>query len=194
MKVAYLWVKFSPRRWKVGQNTVKRTGKKIFCRFRISNQIFHNIYTSRDIERSLDTTFDVFVKNLNFMDEYLENGASSWPAVFCKCFLSISSTILKLFSKIVRAIFEKIPKNYHFDHIFVLYGWTGFFFKNPAVLRFLTFWYLTTCKVSEKSLAPFLRSQNPPIRTGTRSSIYIPPLTWRIVCIWAQISRLLEKD
>ena len=65
--------------------------------------------------------------------------------------------------------------------IFVLCGWTDFFFKNPAVLRFLTFWYLTTCKVSEKSLAPFLRSQNPPIRTGTRSSIYIPPLTWRIV-------------
>ena len=52
---------------------MKRTGKDIFSRFRISNQIFGTIYGSRDTERSLDTTFAVFGENLNFVDEYLEN-------------------------------------------------------------------------------------------------------------------------
>ena len=50
---------------------MRRTGKEISCRFRISNQIFHTIYGSRDIERSLDTTLADFGKNLTFMDEYL---------------------------------------------------------------------------------------------------------------------------
>ena len=50
---------------------MRRTGKEIFCRFRISNQIFHTIYGSQDIERSLDTTLAVFGQNLTFMDEYL---------------------------------------------------------------------------------------------------------------------------
>ena len=44
--------------------------KVIFRRFRISNQIFNSIYRSRDIARSLDTTFG---PNLTFRDEYLEN-------------------------------------------------------------------------------------------------------------------------
>ena len=52
-KIAYLWARFSPRRRRVGKNLMRRTGKEIFCRFRISNQIFHTIYSSRDIERSL---------------------------------------------------------------------------------------------------------------------------------------------
>ena len=90
---------------------MRRTGKEIFCRFRISNQIFGSIYGSRDIERSLDTTFAVFGQNLTFMDEYLEIRGSYGPAVFCKCFVMISSIILELFIKIVRAIFEKIAKN-----------------------------------------------------------------------------------
>ena len=71
VKIAYLWVKFSPRRRHVGKNVMKRTGKEIFCKFRISNQIFCTIYGSRDIERSLNTTFAVFGENLNFVDEYL---------------------------------------------------------------------------------------------------------------------------
>jgi hypothetical protein len=54
---------------------MRRTGKEIFCRFRISNQIFGSIYGSRDIERSLDTTLAVFGQNRNFVDEYLENGS-----------------------------------------------------------------------------------------------------------------------
>ena len=48
-KIAYLWARFSPRRRQVGKNLMRRTGKEIFCRFRISNQIFHTIYGSRDI-------------------------------------------------------------------------------------------------------------------------------------------------
>ena len=38
------------------------------------NQIFSSIYGSGDIAQSLDTTFTVFGQNLNFVDEYLENG------------------------------------------------------------------------------------------------------------------------
>ena len=88
-KIAYLWAKFSPRRRQVGQNLMRRTGKEIFCRFRISNQIFHSIYGSRDIERSLDTTLAVFGENLTFMDEYLLNEILFSPSVFCICFVLI---------------------------------------------------------------------------------------------------------
>ena len=52
---------------------MRHSGKEIFCRFRISNQIFNSNYGSRDIERSLDPTLGIFGQNLNFMDEYLEN-------------------------------------------------------------------------------------------------------------------------
>ena len=88
-KIAYLWAKFSPRRRQVGQNLMRRTGKEIFCRFRISNQIFHSIYGSRDIERSLDTTLAVFGENLTFMDEYLLKEFLFSPSVFCICFVLI---------------------------------------------------------------------------------------------------------
>ena len=84
-KIAYLWGKFSPRRRQVGQNLMRWLGKEIFHRFRISNQIFHTIYDSRDIERSLDPTLAVFGENLNFMDEYLENRIFSGYAVFAGC-------------------------------------------------------------------------------------------------------------
>ena len=50
------------------------TGKEIYRRFWISNQIFSSIYRSWDIGLSLDTTFAIFGQNLNFVDEYLENG------------------------------------------------------------------------------------------------------------------------
>ena len=68
---------------------MRRTGKEIFCRFRISNQIFHSIYGSRDIERSLDTTLADFGENLTFVDEYLLKKKLFRPAVFCKCFVLI---------------------------------------------------------------------------------------------------------
>ena len=129
--------------------------KEIFCRFRISNQIFGSIYGSRDIERSLDTTLAVFGENLNFMDEYLENGVSSWPAVFCKCFVSISSIILELFNKIVRAVFEKNSKKWWKKHVFVLFGWSKKFLDNPLSTNLPTHRCLTSCKKLEKSLEPF---------------------------------------
>ena len=64
--------------------------KVIFRRFRISNQIFNSIYRSRDIARSLDTTFG---PNLTFMDEYLENRIFPGGAVFAETSNSISTTI-----------------------------------------------------------------------------------------------------
>ena len=64
--------------------------KVIFRRFRISNQIFHSIYRSRDIARSLDTTFG---PNLTFMDEYLENRIFPGLAVFAGASNLISTTI-----------------------------------------------------------------------------------------------------
>ena len=64
--------------------------KVIFRRFRISNQIFHSIYRSRDIARSLDTTFG---PNLTFMDEYLENRIFPGGAVFTETSNLISTTI-----------------------------------------------------------------------------------------------------
>ena len=48
--------------------------------------------------------------------------------------------------------FKKKLKNYHFDHIFILYGWTGFFSENPLSTNLPTNRYLSACKVSEKSL------------------------------------------
>ena len=64
--------------------------KVIFRRFRISNQIFNSIYRSRDIARSLDTTFG---SNLTFMDEYLENQIFPGLAVFAETSNLISTTI-----------------------------------------------------------------------------------------------------
>ena len=64
--------------------------KIIFRRFRISNQIFNSIYRSRDIARSLDTTFG---PNLTFMDEYLENRIFPGLAVFAETSNLISTTI-----------------------------------------------------------------------------------------------------
>ena len=106
-------------------------GKVIYRRLWISKQIFDSIYGSRDIERSLDTTLTVFSENLDFMDEYLENRAKLLHAVFAGCSILISSTFWSVLKKIVRAIFEKKSKNCYFDHIFVLYGWTGIFSDKP---------------------------------------------------------------
>ena len=64
--------------------------KVIFRRFRISNQIFNSIYRSRDIARSLDTTFG---PNLTFMDEYLKNQIFPGLAVFAETSNLISTTI-----------------------------------------------------------------------------------------------------
>ena len=58
---------------------MKHGWKRIFRWFRISNQIFHSIYRSRVIRRSLDPVIAVFTRN-DFMDEDLEKGASFWLA------------------------------------------------------------------------------------------------------------------
>ena len=144
-------VDFSPWRHWVGKNLRIHGRKRIYRRFRISNQIFGSIYRSRVITRSLDTTFAVFGQNLNFVDEYLENGSFPGHAVFASCSILISSTFWASFIKIVRAVFEKKSKKCHFDHIFVLYGWTSIFFKNPAVAVSLPYGCLTPCKVWKKS-------------------------------------------
>ena len=133
MKIGHFRVKFSPWRRKLGKNLMRRTGKEIYRRFWISNQIFSSIYRSWDIGLSLDTTFAIFGQNLNFVDEYLENGNFFGHAVFARCSELISSTFWPSFIKIVRAIFEKKSKNCHFDHIFVLFGWSKIFLDNPAL-------------------------------------------------------------
>ena len=155
-----LHVDYSPRRWQVGKNPIRRCRKEIFCRFRISNRIFGSIYDSRDIERSLDPTFAVFGQNRNFMDEYLENKHFLGPAVFGKCSVSISSTFWAKMNKIVRAVFDNKSKNRHFDHIFVLFGWSNIFLDNPASSLFSVYQCLTSCQVSRKSLEPFLRKMD----------------------------------
>ena len=126
---------------------MRHPGKEIFCRFRISNQIFRSIYGSRDIARSLDTTLAVFGENLDFMDEYLENGAKFGHAVFCKCFVLIPSTILELLMEIVRAVSEKIAKNHHFDHIFAIFAESGVFFGKSGSV---TFFPLSTSNTVQK--------------------------------------------
>ena len=131
IKIGRFQVKFSPWRRQVGKNLMRLQGKEIYRRFRISNQIIGSIYGSRDIERSLDPTLAVFGQNRNFMDEYLENGHFLDVRFFANVFVSISSTFWPKMNKIVRSVFEKKSRNRHFDHIFVLYGWTGIFSDKP---------------------------------------------------------------
>ena len=118
MKIGRFLGKITPRRRQVGKNLIRQSGKRIYCRFWILNQIFDSIYGSRDIVHSLDTTFGNFGKNLSFADDFLKNGKRFWHAVFARCSELISSTFWASFIKIVWAIFEKKSKNCHFDHIF----------------------------------------------------------------------------
>ena len=157
MKIGLFLGKITPWRQQVGKNLMRRTWKTIYRRFWISNQIFDSIYGSRDIAHSLDTTFGIFGQNRNFVDEYLKNQNFFWHAVFARCSELISSTFWASFIKIVRAIFEKKSKNCHFDHIFGLFGWSKIFLDNPASSLFSFYHCLTSCKVSWKSLEPFLR-------------------------------------
>ena len=103
----------------------------------------------------------------------IQKGTKNWPfsapfktvsnvniwrhAVFAGSSILISSTFWSILTKIVRAVFEKKSKNRHFDHIFVLFGWSKFFLDNPALSLFSVYRCLTLCKVLRKSLEPFLR-------------------------------------
>ena len=131
MKIGRFRVNFSPWRRQVGENLMRPTGKEIYRRFRISNQILRSINGSRDIDRSLDTILLVFGQNWHFVDEYLENGEKFEHAVFAGCSILISSTFWSILAKIVRAVFQKKSKNPYFDHVIVLYGWTGIFSDKP---------------------------------------------------------------
>ena len=137
MKIGHLRAIFSPWRWRVGKNLMRRTGKRIYRRFWISNQIFDSIYGSRDMALSLDTTFGIFGQNLNFVDEYLENQIFAGHAVFARLSELISSTFWPSFIQILNVVFEKKSKNRQFDHIFALYGWSRFFLQNRASSHFL---------------------------------------------------------
>ena len=99
MKIDRFLGKITPWRRQVGKNLMRRTGKRNYRRFWISNQIFDSIYGSWDMAHSLDTTFGIFGQNLNFMDEYLENEKRFWHAVFAKCPETVSSDILSKFHK-----------------------------------------------------------------------------------------------
>ena len=113
------------------------TGKEIYRRFWISNQIFNSSYGSQNKAHSLDNTVAVFGKNLNFVDDYLKNCKRFWHAVFARCSILISFTFWTSLIKIVRVIFEKKSKNCHFDHIFGLFGWSNFFGWSGHVIFFL---------------------------------------------------------
>ena len=157
MKIGRFLGKITPWRRNAMKKWMTAVWKEIYRRFWISNQIFDSIYGSRDIAHSLDTTFGNSGQNLNFVDDYLKNGKRFWHAVFARCSELISSTFWASFIKIVRAIFEKQSKNCHFDHIFGLFGWSKIFLDNPASSLFSFYHCLTSCKVSWKSLEPFLR-------------------------------------
>ena len=110
----------------------------------------------------------VLTKNANFMDEYLENGASFWRAVFFCWSVSFSSTFWEKMSKIVRVVFEKKPKNRYFEHFFVLYGWTKIFSKKTASSVFINYQCVTPCQISERSLERLPgKSCNQPTTTVT---------------------------
>ena len=157
MKIGHLRAIFSPWRRQVGKNLMRRTGKKNYRRFWISNQIFDSIYGSRDIALSLDTTFAIFGQNLNFVDEYLENQIFAGHAVFARLSELISSTFWASFIEICIVVFEKKSKKCHFDHIFVFYGWTRFFMDNPALSVCFSYRFLTSCKKLGRFIASFLR-------------------------------------
>ena len=171
MKIGCFLGKITPWRRQVCKNLIRRTGKRIYRRFWISNQIFDSSFRSRDMERSLDTTFGIFGQNRNFVDEYLKNQNFFWHAVFARCSELISFTFLSVLSQIVRAISEKKSKNHQFDHIFELYGWTGIFFENRASSLFCLYECLTSCKKSEKSLEPFPRKMETDRQTDGQTNI-----------------------
>ena len=133
MKIGRFRVDFSPRRRQVGENPTRLSGKEIFCRFRISNQIFCSVYGSRDIERSLDPTFAVFGENLNFMDEYLENRIFSGYAVFAGCSHTLCTIVFsqkKLGSN--GQISGESPKSAQKRTISYFMDEPDFFFENRA--------------------------------------------------------------
>ena len=152
VKISHFQGKIRPWRRETGQNLMKHGWKRIFRWFRISNQIFHIIYRSRVIRRSLDLGLAVLTKNANFMDEYLVNGASFWRAVLFCWSVSFSSTFWPKIIKIVWVVFEKNWKNLIFCYKIAYKKNLGFFSENPALSVCLHIGLESLCKVSESSL------------------------------------------
>ena len=159
VKISHFQGKIRRSRRGAGQNLMKHGWKRIFRWFRISNQIFHIIYRSRVIRRSLDLGLAVLTKNANFMDEYLENGASFWRAVFFCWSVSFSSTFWPKIIKIVEVVFEKSWKNLIFCYKIAYKKKLGFFSENPTMSVWSLYGLESLCKVSESSLEPLSRKE-----------------------------------
>ena len=126
-------VDFSPWRRQVGKNLMRRTGKEIYRRFRISNQIFGSISGSGDIARSLDTTFCRFWPKSQLCGWISREPDFCWTCGFRRLF--IDTLYYRFQSKKDGSSwldFQKMSKNHSKMYIFVLYGWTKFFFENRA--------------------------------------------------------------
>ena len=118
VKIGHFQVKITPWRRGAMKYLISWSGKEISCRFWISNQIFHTIFRSGDIGRSLDPILAIMTKNTNFEDEYLKNGKWFWCAVFCKRSGTMCTTFWPSLKKFCIVVFEKKPKNYSKNHIF----------------------------------------------------------------------------
>ena len=171
---------------------MRRTGKRIYRRFWISNQIFDSSFRSRDMERSLDTTFGIFGQNRNFVDEYLKNQNFFWHAVFAGCSEMISSTFWTSFIEILNILFEKKSKNPSKMDIFGLYGWSRFFLQNRASSVCCHYCPTTSCQISERSYdrwsrkAPDVKDGRTDERTDGHGSLYRTNLQSR----WVQYAKL----
>ena len=133
LKIGRFRVKFSPwRRW-VGKNPRRHLWKEIYRRFRISNQIFGSISGSGDIARSLDTTFCRFWPKSQLCGWISREPDFCWTCGFRRLF--IDTLYYRFQSKKHGSSwldFQKMSKNHSKMYIFVLYGWTKFFFENRA--------------------------------------------------------------
>ena len=99
----------------------------------------------------------VLTKNANFMDEYLENGASFWRAVVFSWSVVFSSTFWPKMNKIVRVVKEKNRKNLIFWYKIAYKKKLGIFLENRALSLLSLYHCLTSCKKLKRSLEPFLR-------------------------------------
>ena len=152
MKIGRFRVNFSPWRRRVGKNLMRHPGKRIYRRFRISNQIFGSISGSGDIARSLDTTFCRFWPKSQLCGWISREPDFCWTCGFRRLF--IDTLYYRFQSKKDGSSwldFQKMSKNHSKMYIFVLYGWTKFFFENRASSLFYIYQSLTSCKKSRKS-------------------------------------------
>ena len=160
LKIDRFRVKFSHRRQRAMKKWMTHLWKIILRRFRISNQIFHSIYGSPDIERSLDTTLAVFRPKLALCGWISREPNLFWTWNFQGLFLALLSSISEVFKKFLSVVIFCQIKTYSKMHVFVFCGWSKIFMDNPASSLFSVYQCLTSCQVSRKSLEPFLRKMD----------------------------------